>query len=71
MYLIVWFWVIFNTLGVYAALIISMDSFEVTGQLLFFPIFMSSVTVCFCGIGQHLKDSVSSIQLGQIDALTM
>lgn len=49
---------IFTTMGVFAAVIFSMGSVFKSFQLLILPSYLFLLTVSFCAIGQHLKDSV-------------
>lgn len=57
-YLKLYFWLSFTTLGIFAAVILSMGSILKSWQMFFLPVYLFSFTVSFCVIGQHLKDSV-------------
>lgn len=52
---------IFATLGLYGAVIVSLDSFLKVLELLSFPIYLTLFQTAFCAIGQHLKNSVCSL----------
>lgn len=57
-YMILFVWFIFTTMGVFLFVILSMGSVLKSLQLLLIPSYLFLLTVIFCAIGQHLKDSV-------------
>lgn len=60
--MVLYFWLAFITLGIYAAVLLSIGTLMESWILVFLLFYNSLLTVALCFIGQRLKDSVCSIR---------